>query len=106
METAAAQIVIRDTPGEFCPVKSAKRAAAEAVCRKPWDALCTIFPSTPRSCWWAWSPPRGLLRGLLRPGPRKRGEGREFVESIKTLAGDGEELCRIVREEGDEIAWD
>ena len=38
--------------------------------------------------------------------PENEGKAKRFETIIRSLLEDGEELCRLVREEGDEIEWD
>lgn len=51
-------------------------------------------------------PEAGSYAAYYAPTPENEEKARKFVEIIRSLVENEEELCRIVREEGDEIEWD
>ena len=51
-------------------------------------------------------PEAGSYMAYYVPSPENEAKAKKFVEIIASLVENEEELCRIVREEGDEIEWD
>ena len=51
-------------------------------------------------------PEAGSYMAYYAPTPENEAKAKKFVEIIASLVENEEELCRIVREEGDEIEWD
>lgn len=51
-------------------------------------------------------PEAGSYVAYYKPSPENEGKAQKFVEIIRSLIENEEELYRIVREEGSEIEWD
>lgn len=51
-------------------------------------------------------PEAGMYAAYYELTPENEGRAEKFVEIIRSLVENEEELYRIVREEGDEIEWD
>ncbi len=51
-------------------------------------------------------PEAGMYVAYWTMSPENEARAARFEKIIRDLTGNAEELCRIVREEGGEIAWD
>lgn len=51
-------------------------------------------------------PEAGSYAAYYEVSPENEAKAQKFAELISALVEDEEELCRIVREEGDNIEWD